>query len=42
MRDYRRKARIGVRYLPHKDKLVVGFGENASNKLTCRLTAAWS
>ena len=32
--DYRCKARIGVRYLPHKDKLVVGFRENASNKLT--------
>lgn len=32
--DYRRKARIGVRYLPHKDKLVVGFRENQSNKLT--------
>ena len=31
--DYRRKARIGVRYLPHKDKLVVGFRENKSNKL---------
>ena len=31
--DYRRKARIGVRYLPHKDKLVVGFRENQSNKL---------
>lgn len=32
--DYRRKARIGVRYLPSKDKLVVGFRERASNKLT--------
>ncbi len=31
--DYRRKARIGVRYLPHQDKLVVGFRENQSNKL---------
>ena len=31
--DYRRKARIGVRYRPHKDKLVVGFRENQSNKL---------
>lgn len=31
--DYRRKARIGVRYLPQKDKLVVGFRENQSNKL---------
>ena len=32
--DYRRKARIGVRYLPGKDKLVVGFRESQSNKLT--------
>src|SRR5690606_22002094 len=32
--DYRRKARIGVRYLPAKDTLVVGFRENQSNKLT--------
>jgi len=32
--DYRRKARIGVRYLPQKNKLLVGFRENASNKLT--------
>ncbi len=32
--DYRRKARIGVRYVPAKDKLAVGFRENASNKLT--------
>ena len=32
--DYRRKARIGVRYLPNKDKLVVGFRERASNHLT--------
>ena len=32
--DYRRKARIGVRYLPNKDKLIVGFRENASNQLT--------
>lgn len=32
--DYRRKARIGVRYLPAKDKLVVGFRESQSNKLT--------
>ncbi|ANF82488.1 23S rRNA (uracil(1939)-C(5))-methyltransferase [Acinetobacter sp. NCu2D-2] len=32
--DYRRKARIGVRYLPHNDKLVVGFRESQSNKLT--------
>jgi 23S rRNA (uracil1939-C5)-methyltransferase len=32
--DYRRKARVGVRYIPAKDKLVVGFRERASNKLT--------
>ena len=32
--DYRRKARIGVRYLPQKDRLIVGFRENASNRLT--------
>ncbi|CAM4355611.1 23S rRNA (uracil(1939)-C(5))-methyltransferase RlmD [Acinetobacter pragensis] len=32
--DYRRKARIGVRYLPQKDKLIVGFRENSSNQLT--------
>ena len=32
--DYRRKARIGVRYLPAKDQLVVGFRESQSNKLT--------
>ena len=32
--DYRRKARVGVRYVPAKDKLVVGFRERASNKLT--------
>ena len=32
--DYRRKARIGVRYLPHKDQLVVGFRERQTNKLT--------
>lgn len=32
--DYRRKARIGVRYLPSSDKLVVGFRERQSNKLT--------
>ncbi|WP_425918827.1 23S rRNA (uracil(1939)-C(5))-methyltransferase RlmD [Acinetobacter sp. TSRC1-2] len=31
--DYRRKARIGVRYIPGKDKLVVGFRERQSNKL---------
>lgn len=32
--DYRRKARVGVRYLPAQDKLVVGFREKQSNKLT--------
>ncbi|WP_291370981.1 23S rRNA (uracil(1939)-C(5))-methyltransferase RlmD [Acinetobacter sp. UBA5934] len=32
--DYRRKARIGVRYIPGKDKLVIGFREHQSNKLT--------
>ncbi|MDY6450093.1 23S rRNA (uracil(1939)-C(5))-methyltransferase RlmD [Acinetobacter faecalis] len=32
--DYRRKARVGVRYIPNKDKLVVGFRERASNLLT--------
>lgn len=32
--DYRRKARIGVRYLAQKNKLVVGFRERQSNKLT--------
>lgn len=32
--DYRRKARIGVRYLPNKNKLVVGFREPQSNHLT--------
>lgn len=32
--DYRRKARIGVRYITGKDKLVVGFRERQSNKLT--------
>lgn len=32
--DYRRKARVGVRYLPNQDKLVVGFRERNSNKLT--------
>ncbi|TCH64467.1 23S rRNA (uracil(1939)-C(5))-methyltransferase RlmD [Acinetobacter sp. ANC 4862] len=31
--DYRRKARIGVRYIPNQDKLVVGFRERQSNKL---------
>ncbi|OTG83198.1 23S rRNA (uracil(1939)-C(5))-methyltransferase [Acinetobacter sp. ANC 4558] len=32
--DYRRKARIGVRYIPRQDKLVVGFREKSSNYLT--------
>ncbi|HJF26829.1 MAG TPA: 23S rRNA (uracil(1939)-C(5))-methyltransferase RlmD [Acinetobacter lwoffii] len=32
--DYRRKARIGVRYIAQKDQLVVGFRENQSNRLT--------
>lgn len=32
--DYRRKARIGVRYFPNKDKLVVGFRERQSNQIT--------
>ena len=32
--DYRRKARIGVRYLPKNDKLIVGFREKSSNQLT--------
>lgn len=32
--DYRRKARLGVRYLPQQDQLVVGFRENQSNRLT--------
>lgn len=32
--DYRRKARIGVRYFPAQNKLIVGFRENQSNKLT--------
>ena len=31
--DYRRKARIGVRYIPAQDKLVVGFRERQSNRL---------
>src|SRR5690606_36458287 len=31
--DYRRKARIGVRYLLAKDTFVVGFRENQSTKL---------
>ena len=32
--DYRRKARVGVRYIASQDKLVVGFRERNSNKLT--------
>ncbi len=32
--DYRRKARIGVRYLPQKQQLMVGFRERQSNRLT--------
>ena len=32
--DYRRKARIGVRYIPKQNKLVVGFREKSSNYLT--------
>jgi 23S rRNA (uracil1939-C5)-methyltransferase len=32
--DYRRKARIGVRYILAKDKLVVGFRERQTNRLT--------
>ena len=31
--DYRRKARIGVRYIASQDKLMVGFRERQSNKL---------
>lgn len=31
--DYRRRARIGVRYLPKPDKLVVGFRARNSNRL---------
>ncbi|MDO4450552.1 MAG: 23S rRNA (uracil(1939)-C(5))-methyltransferase RlmD [Moraxella sp.] len=31
---YRTKARLGVRYLPKADKLIVGFRERASNFLT--------
>lgn len=32
--NYRRKARLGVRYDRHKGKLVVGFREKSSNYLT--------
>ncbi|WP_288409592.1 23S rRNA (uracil(1939)-C(5))-methyltransferase RlmD [Acinetobacter soli] len=32
--DYRRRARIGVRYIAAKDQLVMGFREHASNRLT--------
>ena len=32
--DYRRRARIGVRYLPQKQQLLMGFRERQSNRLT--------
>ncbi|WP_109440437.1 23S rRNA (uracil(1939)-C(5))-methyltransferase RlmD [Acinetobacter haemolyticus] len=32
--DYRRRARIGVRYIPRQDRLVMGFREHHSNHLT--------
>ncbi|PBV23033.1 TRAM domain-containing protein, partial [Pseudomonas aeruginosa] len=32
--DYRRRARIGVRYLPKQDRLILGFREYHSNRLT--------
>ncbi|WP_312967935.1 23S rRNA (uracil(1939)-C(5))-methyltransferase RlmD [Acinetobacter gerneri] len=39
--DYRHKARIGVRYLPQKQKLIMGFREANSNHLaaihTCKV-----
>ena len=41
--DYRHKARIGVRYLPSQDKLLMGFREAQSNRLTeihtCKILA---
>ena len=41
--DYRHKARIGVRYIPNKDKLIMGFREAQSNRLTdihtCKILA---
>lgn len=32
--DYRRRARIGVRYLPNTQQLLMGFRERQSNRLT--------
>ncbi|RKG34369.1 23S rRNA (uracil(1939)-C(5))-methyltransferase RlmD [Acinetobacter guerrae] len=32
--DYRHRARIGVRYLPAKKQLIMGFREHQSNRLT--------
>lgn len=41
--DYRHKARIGVRYIPNKNKLLMGFRESQSNRLTeittCKILA---